>query len=112
MLDELAKVLRYERLRKRYNLSDELRDDYLAFLRRSSDIVSLNPAVIAPIRDPNDVIVMQTAIIGQADVLCTRDKDFFEEPACEYLKKIGITVMNDIVLLRQLRSQPIHDPAI
>jgi hypothetical protein len=55
---------------------------------------------------------MQTAIIGQADVLCTRDKDFFEEPACEYVKKIGITVMNDIVLLRQLRSQPIHDPAI
>ncbi len=35
----------------------------------------------APIRDVNDVMVMQTAIIGEADILCTKDDDFFEDSA-------------------------------
>jgi hypothetical protein len=29
--------------------------------------------------------VMQTAIIGEADILCTKDDDFFEKPAGELL---------------------------
>jgi predicted nuclease of predicted toxin-antitoxin system len=29
----------------------------------------------------NDVMVMQTAIIGEADILCTKDDDFFEDSA-------------------------------
>jgi hypothetical protein len=39
--------------------------------------VTLNPLLTAPIRDVNDIIVMQTAIIGEADILCTNDDDFF-----------------------------------
>jgi predicted nucleic acid-binding protein len=60
--------------------------------------------VIAPIRDVNDVIVMQTAIIGEADVLCTNDEDFFETPAIEYLNKLGIEVADDIDLMHRLRG--------
>jgi hypothetical protein len=60
--------------------------------------------VFAPIRDVNDVIVMQTAIIGEADILCTMDEDFFETPAAEYLQKLGIAVMDDIAAIRRLRS--------
>lgn len=58
---------------------------------------------MAPIRDVNDVIVIQTAIIGEADILCSRDEDFFEPPASDYLKKMGITVMDDIGLMKRLR---------
>jgi predicted nucleic acid-binding protein len=43
--------------------------------------VALNPLFTASVRDVNDIMVMQTAIVGEADVLCTRDKDFFEQPA-------------------------------
>jgi predicted nuclease of predicted toxin-antitoxin system len=60
--------------------------------------------VKAPIRDVNDVIVMQTAIIGEADILCTKDDDFFESPAAEYLDKMGISVIDDISLIQRLRS--------
>jgi len=78
--------------------------DYVSFLRRSSEIVTLDPLVIAPIRDVNDIIVMQTAIVGEADVLCTKDEDFFEDPAGAYLRKMGITVIDDIALMHRLRS--------
>ena len=52
----------------------------------------------------NDVVVMQTAIIGEADILCTKDEDFFETPAAEYLEKMGIAVVDDIALIQTLRS--------
>ena len=104
MLYELTRVLRYPRLQTFYNLPEDLIYDYVAFLRHSSEIVALNPLVTTPIRDVNDVIVMQTAIIGEANILCTRDEDFFAEPADEYLKKMGITVINDIALMKRLRT--------
>jgi predicted nuclease of predicted toxin-antitoxin system len=66
--------------------------------------VELNPLVGSPIRDVNDIIVMQTAIIGEADILCTKDSDFFEDLAREYLSKLGIAVLDDISLIHRLRS--------
>jgi putative PIN family toxin of toxin-antitoxin system len=104
MLHELARVLRYPRLQAFYGLTENLVFDYVNFLRRASEIVDLNPLVAAPIRDVNDIIVMQTAIIGEAEVLCTTDNDFFDEPAREYLDKLGIVVLDDISLLHRLRS--------
>jgi putative PIN family toxin of toxin-antitoxin system len=104
MLYELTRVLRYSRLQTFYDLPENLIYDYVAFLRDSSEMVILNPLITAPIRDVNDVIVMQTAIIGEADILCTKDEDFFEKPASEYLSKMGITIMDDIALMKRLRS--------
>jgi putative PIN family toxin of toxin-antitoxin system len=104
MLHELARVLRYPRLQEFYGLTEDLIFDYVTFLRRSSEIVTLDALVIAPIRDVNDIIVMQTALIGEADILCTKDDDFFEYPAIEYLRKMGISVLDDITLMHRLRS--------
>jgi putative PIN family toxin of toxin-antitoxin system len=104
MLRELAKVLRYPRLREFYGLTEDLVFEYVKFLWRSSEIVTLDPLVIVPIRDVNDIIVMQTAIIGEADILCTKDEDFFESPASEYLRKMDIAVLDDIALMHRLRS--------
>ena len=104
MLHELARVLRYPRLQAFYDLTENLVFDYVNFLRRTSEIVDLNPLMTAPIRDVNDIIVMQTAIIGEADILCTNDDDFFEQPAREYLSKLGIAVLDDISLIHRLRS--------
>jgi putative PIN family toxin of toxin-antitoxin system len=104
MLHELARVLRYPRLQAFYELSESLVYDYVGLLRRSSEIVALNPLVMTPIRDVYDVIVMQTAIIGEAEILCTKDEDFFETPAVEYLDKMGIAVVDDVALMQILRS--------
>lgn len=104
MLFELARVLRYPRLQKFYGLTEDLVYSYVAFLRRSSEIVTLNPVLAAPIRDVNDVIVVQTAIIGEAEIICTGDEDFFEDPITKYLSNHGINVLSDKALMDRLRS--------
>jgi predicted nucleic acid-binding protein len=86
------------------NLTENLVFDYVNFLHQAAELVELNPLVASPIRDVNDIIVMQTAIIGEADILCTKDSDFFEDPAREYLSKLGIVVLDDISLIHRLRS--------
>lgn len=67
-------------------------------------IVTLNPLLIVPTRDVNDIIVLQTAIIGEADVLCTSDEDFYDPATIEFLAKIGIAVLDDIELIKRVRS--------
>ncbi len=104
MAHELARVLRYPRLLALYGLSEKRVYDYVGYLRAAAETVVLNPALIAPIRDVNDIIVMQTAIIGEADILCTKDRDFFEHPAEPFLRNAGITVLDDVALIQRLRS--------
>ena len=100
----LAQVLRYPRMLPLHGLSEKRICDYVAFLRESAEIVALNSLLITLIRDVNDTVVMQTAILGEADVLCTKDRDFFEPPAEAILRTAGITVLDDISLIRRLRS--------
>ena len=104
MLYELAKVLRYSRMLKLHGLSEGRIYDYIGFLREVTEIIHLNPLLITPIRDVNDTVVVQTAIIGEASVLCTRDQDFFEPPAEPFLRKAGIAVRDDIALIQRLRA--------
>ena len=103
MLYELAKVLRYPRMLAHHGLSESRIFDYIGFLREAAEIVRTNPLLITPIRDVNDTVVMQTAIIGEANVLCTRDQDFFEPPAEPFLQEAGIAVLDDIALMQRLR---------
>ncbi len=92
MLYELAKVLRYPRMLALHGLSEKRIYDYIGFLREAAEIVVPDPLLVTPIRDVNDTVVMQTAVIGEADVLCTKDRDFSETPAEEFLRKAGIAV--------------------
>ncbi len=104
MLFELARVLRYPHMLELHGLSEERIYGYIGFLREAAEMVTPNPLLITPIRDVNDTVVMQTALIGEADVLCTRDRDFFEPPAEAFLRKAGVAVMDDIALIQRLRS--------
>jgi hypothetical protein len=63
----------------------------------------LNPLLNPPIRDLNDVVVMQTAILGESEIICTLDEDFFSPPAITYLDELGIKLMDDIALMQRLR---------
>jgi len=103
MLYELAKVLRYPRMAALHGLSEQRVYDYIGFLREVAEIVVLNPLFTAPVRDVNDIMVMQTAVVGEADVLCTRDKDFHTAEAVAFLMKTGTTVLDDIALINRLR---------
>jgi len=67
-------------------------------------MVRPDPMLIAPIRDPNDFVVLQTAIIGGADAICTTDEDFFTPPASAFLQSLNILVFTDAELMQRVRS--------
>jgi putative PIN family toxin of toxin-antitoxin system len=73
MIYELAKVLRYPRMMALHGLSEGRIYDYVGFLRKSAEMVVLNALLVTPIRDVNDTAVMQTAVIGEGDVLLGSD---------------------------------------
>ena len=64
----------------------------------------LNPIIREPVvlNDPDDDPVIYTAVDGQADILCTLDRHFYAPGVIEFCRNHGISVMNDIELLRSL----------
>ena len=69
MLAEATKVLRYPRFQALYGLTDADFLDYTQFLQSISHLVALDPQYRAPLHDPNDLIAIQTAERGEADIL-------------------------------------------
>jgi hypothetical protein len=55
-------------------------------------------------RDASDLIVLQTAERGDADVLCTHDADFFEPIVLSYCAARGIEVCNEFTLIARFAS--------
>jgi putative PIN family toxin of toxin-antitoxin system len=75
---ETTRVLRYPRLQKLHALTEDELYDYAQFLQEVCQTVVLDHPYHAPLRDPNDLDVMQTAERGDADVLCSNDGDFHD----------------------------------
>ncbi len=103
ILHELARVLRYPRLRALHGLPETRIYDYIGFLREVSELVTLSPVLSLPIRDVNDIVVVQTAVIGAADVICTKDEDFYDLDITRFLTRVGISVMDDVTLIQRMR---------
>ena len=73
------------------------------FLARVSTLVHPLPVPEKLLRDPADEPVLGTALAGNADVICTRDADFFTEEVRRFSAARGIQIMSDLDLLRALR---------
>jgi predicted nucleic acid-binding protein len=78
--------------------------DYVMLLQPVAIMVRPDPMLIVPISDPNDIVVLQTAIIGGAEAICTTDEDFFSPPASTFLQSINISVFTDAELMERVRS--------
>jgi putative PIN family toxin of toxin-antitoxin system len=102
ILFEVARVLRYPRLQALYGLSEGRVYEFVESLREVAEIVALSPMLALPSRDVNDIFVLQTAIMGEADVLCTRDDAFYSSPAAQLLERCRVSVLDDVSLLRRL----------
>lgn len=103
ILEEVERVLHYPRLAKRFALSDSEIVEYIAFLAASAKIVEINESVTPPIRDFKDIHILQTAISGKSEYLCTLDGHFYEVPVLAFCADRGITVITDLDLLRLIR---------
>ena len=95
-------MLRYPRLQALHRLTDADLLDYAQFLQSVAHIVILDPQYRAPLRDPTDLIVLQTAEHGEADILCTHDADFYDRTILSYCAARGIEICREPTLLDRL----------
>jgi putative PIN family toxin of toxin-antitoxin system len=104
LLEEVERVLAYPRVRELWPLTpDEIRA-YTQALDAVGGVVHLSPVFPAILTDPKDDPVVETAVLGRADVLCTLDRGFYTTSVVEYLQRHSIQLMNDVQLLGHLRK--------
>lgn len=108
LLSELVRVLRYPRVLKLHRLTNQEIDDYARDIQMASLVVDVSPSdihVVVP-SDPQDDPVVATAVLAQAQVLCTLDRHLHHEDVARYCANRGIQVMTDLQLLGFLRNPP------
>lgn len=103
ILNEVRRVLNYPHLQALWALPAEVIEQYAAVLQDVSALVELPGEFPAVVRDPDDDLVLQTAIAGEADILCSRDRAFDAENVKQVCAAHGIRIVDDIALLQELR---------
>ncbi len=73
VLDELCRVLR-----SKLGVPDATVEAAEAFLRRQGIVIGQAPSLGIAVRDCDDVVVLEEAVGGQANVLVTGDRDLLE----------------------------------
>ena len=104
LLNEVEQVLSYPHVTKRWPMSPEAIVHYRAFLEDASLMVELMHPPPAILSDPDDDPILQTAIMGGADGLCTRDCDFLHPIVLEFCRQHGIRIVDDLALMKELRA--------
>jgi putative PIN family toxin of toxin-antitoxin system len=105
LLAELARVLGYDRLRKIHGLDDAAIEDFVEHVEAGSFLVALPdslPRVVPD--DADDDAVIATAIVGHANVICTRNRHLFHVDVLVCCREHEIRVLSDVELLAELRS--------
>ena len=73
LLEELDRVLRYPKLQRYYSEAERTR--FVALLMALAEVVDLPEAIPRICRDPDDDQVIACAVVGQADVVVSGDRD-------------------------------------
>jgi putative PIN family toxin of toxin-antitoxin system len=107
LLKELERVFDYDRVRTATKLTDGEVAEYLSYIRAKevSEMVFPGPAPRIVPSDPDDDPIVHTAVVGQADILCTLNRDFYHSSVLEYCEARGVLVGGDVSVLDFLRSR-------
>lgn len=103
---EIYKVMYYDRVRQQHGLDDAAILDFMEALAEGSLPVVLPPCGPAPLiaADPRDDHVLLAAIAGNADVLGTNNRHFFN-PEVERVSELhGIRIVRDVELIELMRQ--------
>jgi putative PIN family toxin of toxin-antitoxin system len=93
MLAELADVLMRPRITRKYGVTQHDVTELVVLLRRAAVVVPIS-GTVQLCRDPDDDVVIETALRGQADMLVTRDDDLKRAPELgKILTAAGIAVI-------------------
>jgi putative PIN family toxin of toxin-antitoxin system len=106
LLSELGRILSYDRVRRMHQLSDAQINAFIESVESGATVVSLPDPLprVVPF-DPDDDVVVATAVAGRAEVLCTRNRHLFHENVLAYGRRHAIEIVDDLELLARLREQ-------
>lgn len=94
LLDELAGVLARPRIVRKYGITTDDIDALISLLRRRAEVVPI-VGDIRLCRDPDDDMIIETALRGHADMLVTRDDDLKDAlDVISVLAPTGIAVVS------------------
>jgi uncharacterized protein len=112
LLDELDRVLRYDRLREIHGLDDAAIGRYVQFIQQGSQKIDLGvpPSEAVVPNDPDDDPILATAVLGQANVLATRDRDLRRDAIVKYAAERGVRIITELELLDELRREQSPPP--
>ena len=104
LIEELVHVTTSPRLVRRYGLKAEEAADLLVLIRDAGDRARVT-GTLHLCRDPNDDMVIETALNGRADALVTRDDDLKgESELVTALREKGVAVLTVRRFLEALDS--------
>jgi len=105
LLDELRRVLNYPRVQAAHGLSVEKAERHVGDVATSAEIVEVSSSIPSAVpQDPGDDPIVDTAVLGRANALCTRDGHLHSPTVIEYCRQFGIRILTDVELLNELRA--------
>jgi len=107
LLKELERVFEYDRVRSATKLTNEEVAEYLSYIRARevSEMVFPGPPPRIVPSDADDDPVIHTAVVGQAEILCTLNRDFYHASVLEYCRERGVLIGSDVAILDLLRRR-------
>jgi len=94
-------------VQSRWPLTEETISAYLSALEAGAFLVEDMP-IPAPavVSDPDDDPIVQTAILGQRDVLVLAMLAFGHARVLEICGQHGVRILGDVALMQELRREP------
>lgn len=109
LLEEAADVLSRPRLARKYRVTTADIEELITYIRERAEIVEVFGTVHV-CRDPDDDMVIETAIAGSADVVVTGDADLGDDAAVvQYLAVRGIKVWSVARFVQVLDEREAED---
>jgi len=100
LFNELKRVLR-----QKVRIPRELIDHAIEILQQDAHFATPSPLLNVKIRDKDDLMILSSALNGNADLLVTGDKELLD------LGKIkGMEIVSPRGFWKKMRSQPWHPP--
>lgn len=104
LLDELADVLSCPRIRNKYKLDADVISEFLHLLSdRAVKVVPIGTLHIC--RDPDDDLILETALLGHAHYAVIRDDDIKrDQDLMVHMQTRGVSVLSIQQFMKQLNN--------